>query len=195
MALENNAQKARRLAYEKMPKIIKATVAGSYVYTEESVYSVLVKKGFVEINEAITDSNGGFATRATELGIKEFPLKEESKPMFQIENVPVVPVKRKRSGVGSIYPFDALEVGQSFFVPASADKPEPWKSMASTIGSAMRRFAVPEMDATGAPVMRTVAKGPAAGSVVPKTVNTRIFISAEDTLADGTKGARIGRTV
>jgi hypothetical protein len=41
----------------------------------------------------------------------------------------------------SVYPFDALAVGQSFHVPASEAKPNPAKSLASTVSSANKRNA------------------------------------------------------
>lgn len=54
---------------------------------------------------------------------------------------------------GPVYPFDDLNVGQSFFVPATADKPEPAKSIASTATSAAKRFAEPVKNPDGSPVM------------------------------------------
>lgn len=54
---------------------------------------------------------------------------------------------------GPVYPFDDLNVGQSFFVPATADKPEPAKSIASTATSAAKRFATPVKNPDGSPVM------------------------------------------
>ncbi len=39
------------------------------------------------------------------------------------------------------YPFEQLEIGQSFFVPVSEDKPNPAKSLASTVTSANDRHA------------------------------------------------------
>ena len=47
---------------------------------------------------------------------------------------------RKRA---SIYPFDKLAVGQSFFIPATDERPDPAKSLASTVANASKRFAVP----------------------------------------------------
>lgn len=56
---------------------------------------------------------------------------------------------------GPVYPFDDLNVGQSFFVPATADKPEPAKSIASTATSAAKRFATPVKNPDGSAVMET----------------------------------------
>ncbi len=56
----------------------------------------------------------------------------------------------KRFGKSSTYPFDSMEVGQSFFVAATQDRPNPAKSMASTVNSAKARYAVEDgVDAEG----------------------------------------------
>lgn len=57
-----------------------------------------------------------------------------------VANVPIPAAKR--FGKSSTYPFDALEVGQGFFVPATEARPNPAKSMASTVNSAKARYAV-----------------------------------------------------
>ncbi len=198
--LENKFQKLNRLAFEQMPEIIKSTKEGLYVFTPESVYSILVKKGFAEVNCDIKNDAGECATRATQEGIEKFQTGEEeimseveSVGGIEIENVAVVAKRASRSGKGSIYPFAALEIGQSFFVAATEDKPEPWKKMASTVGTAMTRFAVPVLDTNGQPVMRLVAKGPNKGASVPEMKKTRVFTMIKDE-KNGVAGARIGRT-
>ena len=57
---------------------------------------------------------------------------------FEIDDNVPVPTVRRASG-GSIYPFDALAVGQSFHVPVSEGKPNPAKSLASTVSAATKR--------------------------------------------------------
>lgn len=196
--LKTREEKVVRLALEKMREIIKATVEGSYVFTSEEVWRVLVKKGFVEVKSEIVNERGEVATRATISGIKSFPNGEkevmpEEKPVYVIENIAVTPAKRVRVGKGSIYPFAVLTLGQSFFVPATADRPMPWKSMASTVGTATRRYAVLLTNDDGSRKMRPISKGPKKGELVQDTENTRIFIISKDE-KDGIAGARIGRT-
>lgn len=76
-----------------------------------------------------------------------------------------LPPQAKRgggSGAPSKYPFDTMEVGQSFFVPNDADKPDAAKSLQSTIATAEMRFATK----TGTkPVTRT-KRGPGNKAVV-----------------------------
>jgi len=44
-------------------------------------------------------------------------------------------------GAPTKYPFEKMEVGQSFFVPVSAKHPDPVKTLGSTVSSAKLRFA------------------------------------------------------
>lgn len=198
--LENKAQKATRLALEALPEVVKATLSPiGYALTDETVWSVLVKKGLVEVNGDIKDADGRSATRATSDGIAMVP-KEDLKmaeenavtSAFTIEDVPVVETKRT-GNKASIYPFDVLEIGQSFFVPATEEKPEPWTSMKSTIASFNKRYSVTVTNEDGSPKMRTKTRGPNKGDEIQDTTLTRRFGIGKDE-KDGVAGARIGRT-
>jgi hypothetical protein len=72
---------------------------------------------------------------------------------FAIIDNAALPSAARGGRNGPVYPFDDLNVGQSFFVPATADKPEPAKSIASTATSAAKRFATPVKNPDGSPVM------------------------------------------
>lgn len=180
-------------ANEVLKQVVEKTLEGGFAFTPKDVHDYLIEKGFVEINPEITNEAGEVATRATETGIAKVPKEEKlmSDQNFVIESIPVVKTRRA-SGKASIYPFDKLEVGQSFFVPASAEKPEPWKSMQSTVATATRRYAEPVVDKDGNPVMRKIVRGPNEGSEIQETKNTRLFALTKDT-KDGVDGARIGR--
>lgn len=162
------------------------------LYTSPTVHGPLVEAGMVEINPAMTNEAGEIATRATQKGIDEMNQNTEtgtaaaSAPVatsFAIEdNVPMPTSSgRGRGRGGNVYPFDALEVGQSFFVPNSEDKPNAAKSLASTVSSATARFAVPSEDGA--------TKTNKKGETVPVMVETRKFVVRS---AEG--GARVWRT-
>jgi hypothetical protein len=178
-------------ANDLLKSIVVETLAGGYIFAPKAEREYLEGKGWVESNPEIVNDAGDRATRATQTGIDTFPKEEKVMSEFIVENIAVEKTRRS-SGKKSIYPFDALEVGQSFFVPVSAEKPEPWKSMASTVGTAIRRYAEDVVDAMGAPVMRTVKRGPNEGKMIQETKNTRVFVLKKDT-KDGIDGARIGR--
>lgn len=63
------------------------------------------------------------------------------KSAFTLDSGFVVP-PTKRGGIkADIYPFAQMAVNQSFFVPATEDKPNPAKALASTVSSATKRYA------------------------------------------------------
>ena len=176
------------------------------LFTPAAVHGPLVEAGLVEINPAMTNENGEVATRATQEGIEMLDggaivvdnatteansetaatgKTEKVKTMFLIKNDVPVPAISGRGRGGNVYPFNQLEVGQSFFVPNSESKPNAAKSLASTVSSATARYAVPAEDGS--------TKTNKKGEVVPVMVETRKFVvrSVEE---DGVKGARVWRT-
>jgi hypothetical protein len=53
-----------------------------------------------------------------------------------------VPPSKRGGAKADIYPFAKMAVGQSFFIPATEEKPNPTKAMASTVSSANKRNAI-----------------------------------------------------
>lgn len=176
------------------------------IYTSPAVHGPLVEAGLVEINPAMTNENGEVATRATQKGIESLDSAatvadnatsetqtatavtgtiQKAKTMFKIEDAIPVPTISGRGRGGNVYPFDQLEVGQSFFVANDESKPNAAKSLASTVSSATARYAVPSADGA--------TKTNKAGETVPVMVETRKFVvrSVEE---NGVKGARVWRT-
>jgi hypothetical protein len=177
------------------------------IYVSESVFAPLVEAGLVEINTAMMNEAGEVATRATQKGIDSLQPNGDNtseaseasansataatgetqkvKTMFKIEDSIPVPTISGRGRGGNVYPFDQLEVGQSFFVANSEDKPNAAKSLASTVSSATARYAVASEDGA--------TKTNKKGEVVPVMVETRKFVvrSVEE---NGVKGARVWRT-
>lgn len=207
MATKKSAGKktaATAVAVIGLAEIVAAGANGMFV--PESVHAPLVEAGLVEINPAMTDDNGYVATRATQAGIEsldsgatvgnnatseatsataETGKTEKVKTMFKIEDSIPVPTISGRGRGGNVYPFDQLEVGQSFFVANDESKPNAAKSLASTVSSATARYAVPAEDGS--------TKTNKKGEVVPVMVETRKFVvrSVEE---NGVKGARVWRT-
>ncbi|MBL1375594.1 DUF7303 family protein, partial [Acinetobacter baumannii] len=117
---------------------------------------VLIATGLVEVNSEITDGVGHIGARSTAQGAAYLTQPKENIEMdapqtaqtlapaaskFVIANV-AIPTPKRGGGrkAGTQYPFDELEIGQSFFVPATEAKPEPVKSLASTVTSANERY-------------------------------------------------------
>lgn len=188
----------------KLVEIVNATNAGQVVYTSAAEHGSLVSDGLVEINAGMTDANGNVATRATPKGIESMnstanqaapaaAAASAPKPTFALETAALPAISgRGRAGVET-YPFEQMQVGQSFFVPASADKPNPAKSLASTVSSATKRYAE---------VIPGQTKANKKGEQVPALKETRKFVVRSRTAAaeaaegftHGQDGARVYRT-
>lgn len=165
-------------------EVVQATQEGSFVYTDKDTHEPLIKAGHVEINPDMVDDEGCLATRATQSGIdfiqnqsntesqSDVPSEPETKQEkvksmeFQIEKNVAIPSVTGRGKKESSYPFDDMEVGDSFFVPETEDRPNPAKSLASTVSSANARYA----EETG-----EVRKN-RAGNEVPATRQTRKYV-------------------
>lgn len=129
---------------ELMQSIVDAGENGKICVAEE--IDELLGYGFVEVAE--TDAQGNVPTRATAKGIEfmngptetpKEPKKAKQTTLFEIDdNVPLPPKKRKTGG--SKYPFDLLEVGQSFHIPVSEENPDPAKRVASAVTNANRKW-------------------------------------------------------
>ena len=107
---------------------------------------------------------------------------------FDIETDVAMPDFSARGGTGraEVYPFEQLGVGHSFFVPATEKRPEPHKSLVSTVNQATLRYSkVIEGAKAGTRVNRQ-------GKVVPLTEPTRVFKLVKGERA-GVTGARVFR--
>lgn len=184
------APKSKTASFD-LSAVIAATNAGSFVYTSREAHASALEDGLVEVNESMTNEAGELATRATTKGIESMNAAQNTqqaapastpaaKPSFQIEDgIALAPVTGRGRG-GETYPFDLLQVGQSFFVPNSDDKPNVAKSLASTVSSATRRYAEEIPGET-----RVDRKG----NTVPAIKETRKFVVRA---VEG--GARVWRT-
>lgn len=174
--------------FASLSEAINASADG-FIMAAPKAVEPFVKAGLVETNETISDDAGNIAVRLKP-ETEGTQTMNETKPAataasFSLDdNVPMPTISGRGRG-GNVYPFDQMEVGQSFFVPNSEDKPNAAKSLASTVSSATARYAVPSEDGA--------TKKNKAGEDVPVMVETRKFVvrSVEE---NGVKGARVWRT-
>jgi len=198
--------KLNKAAIELLAVIVTATTGeAGYAFASAKAAKVLVAEGLVEQNETITNEGGDFATRATEKGIATMNEQNQNQNTgtegasaapavasnFAIVADVAMPGASRGGRSTETYPFDKLEAGQSFFVAATEAKPNPAKSLASTVTSANERYAVEIEGET-----RVNRKG----NTVPATRQTREF--AVRTVEDGApwgfpgvKGAGVWRTL
>lgn len=187
---KNTAAAAATVAAIGIAEIVAAGANG--MYTTPDVHGPLVEAGFVELNPAGPNEAGETLTRATQKGIDSMnqnantaapAAASTAAPVassFAIEDGIAMPTGSNRGKGGTVYPFDALNVGQSFFVPNTEDKPNAAKSLASTVSSATARYAE---------VVEGQFKTNKKGKQVPVTRETRKFVVRS---VEG--GARVWRT-
>lgn len=168
---------------------------GTYLKREEA--QPLVDAGHAEFGPEQAD--GTVAVRATDAGVAAHaatlpagtpdtapvaaPVK--AKRSFTIDSDIPVPASSNRGGRrGSTYPFEALEVNQSFFIAdEDTDSKDAVRSMASTVAAQNIKYSEPVPGET-----RVNRKG----NTVEATKQTRKFIVRSVT-ENGVKGARIFR--
>lgn len=197
---------------EALSRVYAAVTAGNpgYAFVTQAEGEGLLAHGLITINGDITDGNGGVAAITSAEGnklaqehIDSDKAAETAAWKFEIDdNVPLV---NKRGGGGGgkrerIYNFDALNIGQSFHLPATAEMPKPNRSIASAVSNATAEYAVEVKDSNGAVVMEAFERKSKAGEVLergvrPKLQNTRVFtVRAVDASDPRGPGARVYRT-
>lgn len=149
----------------------------------------------IEVNTGDLDPAGNAAVRLTAAGNEMVAAgalnagggKPDTKPAvtkFAIMSNVVPPASMRGAGLkhgtrSSQYPFEDLQIGQSFFVPVSADIPDPVKTIGSTVSSANMRYRTE----TGETVSKTrIKRGSdhkavkdAAGNPVKETVTVPVY--------------------
>lgn len=188
--------------------IVAATQAGSFHYTTEAEHGPLIAEGLVEVNpEMKEEGTGKLATRATAKGIEQAGAGSAApaaapKPVFTLEKAALPPVSgRGRTAGSERYPFSEMEVGHSFFIPASAEMPEPAKSLASTVSGATKRYAEIVPGETREVTVKGKDGNPDTVKHVPVLKETRKFVVRSRTAAaeqaegfsHGNDGARVYR--
>lgn len=177
------AAKKKIVLLASLAAIALAGEAGGFAH--EGVFADLANKGFVEVNnESYDNTTGNAQVRITEAGLVAY--KASLPPVFEIEDEVAIPLisGRGRTSQANKYPFDKLEIGQSFFVANSAEMPDAAKSMNSTTSTANRRYSE---------VIEGEFVKNRKGDEVPATRQLRKFICREFKHETKGEGARIWR--
>lgn len=183
---------------ETLAKIVEATNGPEgLLYVDQKAVQKLIDAGLIEINPDMRDGADNVAARATQKASEpamNAPVSSAvvaaASAAFAIASV-AMPTAKRGGRTGETYPFDKLEKGQSFFVPATEDRPNPAKSLASTVTSANERYSE---------VIEGQTRQNRKGNIVPATKPVREFAirSIEDGAPwghTGVKGAAIFRTL
>lgn len=146
-----------------LAKIVEITQSGNHIMLtqEEAIPLQSHNPPLIELNFDIREGDKA-AARATAEGIAMVGKSEvqvigksdvgmisaaalTGGSAFSIMKGVELPASRRgqglRGGRTNKYPFDQMEIGDSFFVPVSEDMPEPLKTLGSTVSSANMRYA------------------------------------------------------
>lgn len=132
---------------------LKAIPVDGFTHLTDAEGANLVQLGYVEVNPGMVQGDKK-AARLTEAGksfLSSLPADavtststgaSDAKFASAIVNDFEMPAARRVGPKRSeTYPFSKLELNQAFFIPATAEKPNPEKSFASSVISARARFA------------------------------------------------------
>lgn len=158
---------ALNLSTEQIDRLVNLTnitadQTKGFTFANNAADETLVNNGLAICNKNQTDTNGNWAIKATDAGFDYLASMEAAQsnqaasqtqandtmteaPKFAIEDNVAIPKVKRQAVSNSIYPFDALKIGQSFFVPQPETKPgdkfkDIAKSLASTVSSAQKRY-------------------------------------------------------
>lgn len=205
--------KLNKVQSDMLAKIAEATLdqtRGFAMVKNGATSATLAEAGLIELNPQMIEGDK-IAARTTNAGVDTYqngdnvePVNEDNatadesaitqgnKTMsgFSIDTGVPVPAIKRSGAATSIYPFDALEVGQSFFVPATDEMPNPGKSLASTVSSASKRYA------TETGTRELTRKNRTTSEIETVTVPTYTYerkFMVRTVEENGVKGARVWR--
>jgi len=136
-------------ALKLLATIVEATKKNDVHYISKAEAESLANDPqLIQVNSGMLQGDKA-ASRATEAGIAMIdnaananaPAATNS-AFALIDNAEVPKSKRGggRGGAPSKYPFEQMAVGQSFFLPMTADRPDPVKSLQSSVAAANHKY-------------------------------------------------------
>jgi hypothetical protein len=154
-----NMAKLTKANINLLSAIVNAFNTGAVYFVTQAEATPLLQNdpALIEVNPSMLDPNDNTkaAARPTDAGRELAAKKGKSAvtntetpaatPAFEIITGAALPPSKRggRGGAPTQYPFDKMEVGQSFFVPVSEKHPDPVKTLGSTVSSANHRYAEP----------------------------------------------------
>lgn len=137
-----------------LKQIVDATKADGFVYLSAIDGNQFLQHNppLIVVNTSMADPSdpAKFAVKSTAdaATFLDAPVSNEAQATspYEVITGAVLPASKrgnKGGGAPTVYPFDKLEIGQTFFVPVSEKHPDPVKTLGSTVSSANMRFAKP----------------------------------------------------
>jgi len=113
----------------------------------------------------------------------------KAKTGFEIDDAVALPASTARRSRDSGYPFDKLEVGQSFHVATTTENPDPVTRLQSSVSGARNKYAV-ETGETETVTVKTYAKSETGKGFAKGADGKRIVESTEEVTRPETKVTR-----
>lgn len=123
--------------------------------------------------------DGAALVRLTDAGIAAAGSQSNAAPAstggIEIDDDVPMPDTARRAPRETVYPFDKLEVGQSFHVAKTADNPDPATRLSSSVSGAHVRYSPIIKDEAGNPVMEEYQS-----PVYKRTEDGKGYVKGED---------------
>ena len=171
-----------------------AAIAASetgYLMLTQAEGQDIVNEGFAVVDTSIVDGETA-AVRLTEAGTAKLAEGKEAgtnpevaapaatKASYDIEDNVPMPTGTQRRGREGGYPFDKLEIGQSFHVAKTAENPDPASRLASSVSGARVKFSEEIPGETETVTVKTYKKGP-DGKGYAKDADGKRIVESETT--------------
>jgi hypothetical protein len=118
---------------------VKADVVAKLVAADATLVLVKPSTDGGKTQDVMASAAGIAAVQSAD-PIVEKPKVVHTAGEYKIEKGVALPTINRGGDRSQLYPFDEMEVGDSFFVPVSETMPNPGKTLASTVSSATRRY-------------------------------------------------------
>lgn len=130
--------------------ILREIQDGTRKYISKDEGMPLLQAGLIKVDTSQVDAVGNALVALTETGAKMVASANTTgggiavaSPYAIMSGVQLPVSKRgfaKGAGAPTLYPFEQLEIGQSFFVPVSDKHPNPVKTLGSTVSAQNHKF-------------------------------------------------------
>lgn len=177
-----------------------AAIAASengYMMLTQAEGQDIVNEGFAVVDTSIVEGDTA-AVRLTEAGTAKLaeskdnggnpeasngtaPAADAAKASYDIDDGVPMPTGTVRRGREGGYPFDKLEIGQSFHVAKTAENPDPAARLASSVSGARVKYSEEIPGETETVTKKTYKRGP-DGKGYAKDADGKRIVESEETV-------------
>lgn len=151
--MADNLPKTTKPQREKLATLATAREKNEASYLPSRTLKPLTELGLIDVapdgtpgatntagEKLVRISDTGLAVLKKYEGVAERVAPTAPEGGFEIVSGFTMPEPSRAGRREAVYPFDKLEIGQSFFIPATAENENPAKRLNGTVSSANRRY-------------------------------------------------------